>query len=104
MARVNINRHFLLTIKGNGKSRYIPDEKLRGFCIKVSQIGSVAFYYRWDKPRTTDGKRQQGTSEHEQQLVRELLDALIVKNQVAGAIARVAINEKPARNTPSSAG
>jgi transcriptional regulator with XRE-family HTH domain len=38
-------------------------------------------------------------SEHEQQLVRELLDALIVKNQVAGAIARVAINEKPARNT-----
>lgn len=38
-------------------------------------------------------------SEHEQQLVRELLDALIVKNQVAAAIARVAINEKPARNT-----
>lgn len=38
-------------------------------------------------------------SAHEQQLVRELLDALIVKNQVAGAIARVTINEKPARNT-----
>ncbi|TAL95799.1 MAG: hypothetical protein EPN73_12190 [Paraburkholderia sp.] len=38
-------------------------------------------------------------SAHEQQLVRELLDALIVKNQIAGAIARVAINEKPARNT-----
>ncbi|MDR6384965.1 tyrosine-type recombinase/integrase [Paraburkholderia caribensis] len=61
MARVNINRDFLLTIKGNGKSRYIPDEKLRGFCIKVSPTGSVAFYYRWDKPRTTDGKRQQGS-------------------------------------------
>ncbi|WP_345810953.1 hypothetical protein AAGS40_09100 [Paraburkholderia sp. PREW-6R] len=38
-------------------------------------------------------------SAHEQQLVRELLEALIVKNQVAGAIARVAINEKPTRNT-----
>jgi integrase len=61
MARVNINRDYLLTIKGNGKSRYIPDEKLRGFCIKVSPTGSVAFYYRWDKPRTADGKRQQGS-------------------------------------------
>ncbi|WP_175831250.1 hypothetical protein [Burkholderia cepacia] len=28
-------------------------------------------------------------SEHERQVVRELLDAIIVKNQVAGAIARV---------------
>lgn len=44
MARVNINRDYLLTIKGNGKSRYIPDEKLREFCIKVSSTGSVAFY------------------------------------------------------------
>jgi integrase len=61
MARVNINRDFLLTIKGDGKSRYIPDEKLRGFCIKVSPTGSVGFYYRWDKPRTADGKRQQGS-------------------------------------------
>lgn len=33
-------------------------------------------------------------SEHEQQVVRELLDAVIVKNQVAGAIARV--------NTPAT--
>ncbi|MBC8724625.1 helix-turn-helix transcriptional regulator [Paraburkholderia sp. 31.1] len=38
-------------------------------------------------------------SEHERQFVRELLDALIVKNQVAGAIARVAVSEKPARST-----
>lgn len=28
-------------------------------------------------------------SDHEQQLVRDLLDAIIVKNQVAGALARV---------------
>jgi len=32
-ARVTINRDYLLTIKSNGKSRYIPDEKLRGFCM-----------------------------------------------------------------------
>jgi transcriptional regulator with XRE-family HTH domain len=38
-------------------------------------------------------------SEHEQQLVRELLDALIVKNQVASAFARLAggENASPAR-------
>ena len=29
-------------------------------------------------------------SKHEQEVVRELLDALIVKNQVAGALERVA--------------
>ncbi len=37
-------------------------------------------------------------SEHEQEVVRELLDAVIVKNQVAGALARVnspAAKEKP---------
>ncbi|MFM0019271.1 tyrosine-type recombinase/integrase [Paraburkholderia azotifigens] len=61
MARVTINRDYLLGVEGNGKLRYIPDEKLRGFCIKVSPTGSVAFYYRWDKPRTADGKRQQGS-------------------------------------------
>src|SRR5690242_9838085 len=61
MARVTINRDYLLTINGNGKSRYITDHKLRGFCIKVSPTGSVAFYYRWDKPRTAEGKRQQGS-------------------------------------------
>jgi transcriptional regulator with XRE-family HTH domain len=33
--------------------------------------------------------------EQEQQLVRGVLDALILKNQVAGAIARVTENEKP---------
>lgn len=33
-------------------------------------------------------------SEHERQVVRELLDAIIIKNQVAGAIARVTSNEK----------
>lgn len=32
-------------------------------------------------------------SEHEQEMVRELLDAVIVKNQVAGALERV---NKPA--------
>lgn len=39
-------------------------------------------------------------SEHEQEIVRELLDAVIIKNQVAGAIARVttpAAKEKPHR-------
>ncbi|MEI5998936.1 tyrosine-type recombinase/integrase [Paraburkholderia bengalensis] len=61
MARVNINRDLLLTIKGDGKSRYVPDAKLRGFCIKISPTGSIAFYYRWDKPRTADCKRQQGS-------------------------------------------
>ncbi len=34
-------------------------------------------------------------SEHEQETVRELLDAIIVKNQVAGALERVAV-AKPA--------
>ena len=47
MARVNINRDFLLTIKGNGSERYIPDARMAGFCIKVSAAGSIAFYYRW---------------------------------------------------------
>jgi len=61
MARIHINRDFLLAVKGDGKARYIPDAKLRGFCIKVSPSGSIAFYYRWDKPRTADGKRQQGS-------------------------------------------
>jgi len=32
-------------------------------------------------------------SEHERQLVRELLDAVIVKNQLAGAFARIAASE-----------
>ena len=35
-------------------------------------------------------------SEHEQQLARELLDALIVKSQVAGAIARVTATDTTA--------
>lgn len=61
MARININRDFLLTVKGNGKARYIPDAKMRGFCLKVSPTGDIAFYYRWDKPRTADGKRRQGS-------------------------------------------
>lgn len=42
--------------------------------------------------------------EHERQLVRELLDALIVKNQVAGAIARVTVSEKPAQEHAGSGG
>jgi hypothetical protein len=33
--------------------------------------------------------------EQEQQLVRGVLDALILKNQIAGAMARVAESEKP---------
>ena len=40
-------------------------------------------------------------SEHEQEMVRELLDAIIVKNQVAGALERVnkptAKEKKPTR-------
>jgi transcriptional regulator with XRE-family HTH domain len=36
-------------------------------------------------------------SEHEQQLARELLDALIVKSQVTGAIARVTAAETAER-------
>ncbi|MFT4434379.1 hypothetical protein [Caballeronia sp. 15715] len=36
-------------------------------------------------------------SEDEQHFVRGVLDALIIKNQVAGAMARVVDNEKPAR-------
>ncbi len=39
-------------------------------------------------------------SEHEQETVRELLDAIIVKNQVAGAIERVA---KPAAKEKKAA-
>lgn len=39
-------------------------------------------------------------SEHEQAVVRELLDAVIVKNQVAGALARVATPSDPKRGTP----
>jgi transcriptional regulator with XRE-family HTH domain len=35
-------------------------------------------------------------SEHEQEVVRELLDALIIKNQVTGALDRVHKQEKPA--------
>ncbi len=35
MARVDINRNFLLTVKADGKARYISDAKLRGFCVKV---------------------------------------------------------------------
>ena len=41
-------------------------------------------------------------SAHEQDIVRELLDAVIIKNQVAGAIARVttpATKEKPSART-----
>jgi transcriptional regulator with XRE-family HTH domain len=38
-------------------------------------------------------------SEHEQQMVRELLDAVIVKNQVAGALERVNKPEAKERRT-----
>ena len=38
-------------------------------------------------------------SEHEQQMVRELLDAVIVKNQVAGALERVNKPETKERRT-----
>ena len=38
-------------------------------------------------------------SEHEQQMVRELLDAVIVKNQVAGALERVSKPEAKERKT-----
>ncbi len=38
-------------------------------------------------------------SEHEQQIVRELLDAVIVKNQVAGALERVNKPEAKERRT-----
>ena len=38
-------------------------------------------------------------SEHEPQMVRELLDALIVKNQVAGALERVNKPEAKERQT-----
>jgi hypothetical protein len=38
-------------------------------------------------------------SEHEQQMVRELLDAVIVKNQVAGALERVTKPEAKERRT-----
>ena len=60
MARVNINRDFLLTIKPDGKAHCFRDAKMRGFCVKVTPTGSAAFYYRWDKPRAADGKRRQG--------------------------------------------
>lgn len=39
-------------------------------------------------------------SEHEQAVVRELLDAVIVKNQVAGALARVTTPTEAKRGTP----
>lgn len=39
-------------------------------------------------------------SEHEQSVVRELLDALIVKNQVAGALARVGTSSDSKRAAP----
>ena len=41
-------------------------------------------------------------SEHEQEVIRDLLDAVIVKNQVAGAIERV-VKQAPARSANRSA-
>ncbi|WP_348072231.1 RstR family transcriptional repressor [Polaromonas sp.] len=39
-------------------------------------------------------------SEHEQEVVRELLDAVIIKNQVAGALERVAKPPAKVKRTP----
>lgn len=41
-------------------------------------------------------------SEHDQEVIRELLDAVIVKNQVAGAIERV-VKQAPAKSTSRGA-
>jgi hypothetical protein len=44
--RQTINRDILAAITPTGKWQTIADDKLRGFCVKVSPTGTATFYYR----------------------------------------------------------
>ena len=55
------------------------------------------FNHADDDSASTGGRGK--TLTHEQQMVRELLDAVIVKNQVAGALERVNKPEAKERRT-----
>ncbi len=52
--RIKIDREFLRSLSGTGKYQEFTDLELRGFGVKVSPAGTVAYTVRWLKP---DGKQ-----------------------------------------------
>jgi transcriptional regulator with XRE-family HTH domain len=76
---------------------------IRRLSIALGVSADAVVFYENERGPEDDFRYQFETvsrmSEHEREVVREVLDALIIKNQVAGAIGRVAAtSEKPRRH------
>ncbi|MFL9998291.1 tyrosine-type recombinase/integrase [Paraburkholderia sediminicola] len=55
--RHRIDRAFLRAIVPTGKYQEFVDDELRGFGVKVTPTGSIAFCYRWQRPDGTQGRK-----------------------------------------------
>lgn len=63
MQRYTINRDFLETIRqagGTGKYQEYADAALRGFGVKVTPQGGIAYYYRWTQPNRKHARKTVG--------------------------------------------
>ncbi|CAE6860729.1 Tyrosine recombinase XerC [Paraburkholderia nemoris] len=63
MQRYTINRDFLETIRqagGTGRYQEYADAALRGFGVKVTPQGGIAYYYRWIAPGGRHGRKVVG--------------------------------------------
>lgn len=55
--RFKIDREFMRAIKANGKYQEFVDSAERGFVVKVTPAGSIAYTIRWTKPDGRQGRR-----------------------------------------------